>query len=254
MIHIDLFEISVYKCKNIFNTLCISINCVQTANPIFQVQYQFKMNKIAIVSLALLALTKVWKSHNYSIVFRTIYPKLAHFQLTFGTIVPLKDGSGTQIGQLEDEIGDALLALVRLQGQFQGGLRDGQFKSSWLVARTVNETIEMLNTVANLTQTLLQHSQFQQYRTITSAIRIVHNTSTRLVLELERALPVISAGGKFDVRARSKLTSVKETIDVSYKLIKQYFEVMITKSWAINLANTWSNCRILVSVVFLNVN
>ncbi|KAL9707582.1 hypothetical protein quinque_011100 [Culex quinquefasciatus] len=126
------------------------------------------MNKIAIVSLALLALTK----------------------LTFGTIVPLKDGSGTQIGQLEDEIGDALLALVRLQGQFQGGLRDGQFKSSWLVARTVNETIEMLNTVANLTQTLLQHSQFQQYRTITSAIRIVHNTSTRVLTTLSGALKV----------------------------------------------------------------
>ncbi|XP_058825463.1 uncharacterized protein LOC131685618 [Topomyia yanbarensis] len=151
------------------------------------------------------------------------------FVLKITSAVTLDEGPTDQIVKLESLVGETLLVLKKLIDELKGALAAGQFNGSSSIAETAAGTVQGLQLISNITETLLQHSQYERYRTITSSLRIIHNTCARLAIELEKLIPIVEAG-KFSDESLVTAANINQQMDVGHNLLKRYLQMLIETS------------------------
>ncbi|XP_055549302.1 uncharacterized protein LOC129732439 [Wyeomyia smithii] len=143
--------------------------------------------------------------------------------------VQLDEVPGNQLQTLEALIGDALVNVGKLETDLQEALSLNRFSNVESVSADVTGLAQKLQGITNTTETLLQHSQYERYRTIIAAIRIINSTCARMAIELERVLPLI-VPGTFTYEMLEKTADVKQHLSVGQVLLKRYLAMLIDTS------------------------
>ncbi|XP_058452328.1 uncharacterized protein LOC131430999 [Malaya genurostris] len=143
--------------------------------------------------------------------------------------VSLGESPTDQILKVENSVGKILLSLNKLRGNLKEALAAGRIVNPKSIITTASGVVQELTETSNITETLLQHSQYEQYRTITSSLRIIHNTCARLAIELEKVIPIVESG-TFSDELLEKTVNINQQMDVGHNLLKRYLQILIETS------------------------
>ncbi|XP_053696606.1 uncharacterized protein LOC128743927 [Sabethes cyaneus] len=143
--------------------------------------------------------------------------------------VQLDEASANQLRSLEGLIGDAVSNIENLKVDLQEAVLYDEFHNPESVLSNVTRVIQKLQEITSTTESLLLHSQFERYRTIIAAIRIINSTCARMAIELERVRPIIGPGTLSD-ETQEKASDVSQHLNVGQVLLERYLAILMDTS------------------------
>lgn len=132
-----------------------------------------------------------------------------------------------RIYDLQQSVGDILLDFNNFNRIFTEALEQAHFQNAQLIAKRIRHSIEMLRTITNSTEIMLQTPQIAKYRTMTAAVRIIHNTCSSVDDELEVVLPIVEGENLATDDLKQKIVTIREQIGTSHGLLKRYLNMLI---------------------------